>query len=147
MRRERKDAFTLIEMLVVILIIGLLAGIVLGTMGLARAKAKQSRAVADIQLLANVLEEYRMEYGRYPAPESDDWVDLTMEVFGNDISEAMEGKLEGLKCYDSSSDSFADPWQNAYRYRFNSRFSYELHSVGPDGDESAAADNISTSDI
>jgi general secretion pathway protein G len=59
-------AFTVIELLVAITIILVLAGLVLGTSGYVQAKAKRSRAEAEIAAISAALENYRADNGTYP---------------------------------------------------------------------------------
>jgi general secretion pathway protein G len=147
MNSKKRSGFTLIELLIVIMIIGLLSAIVLGTSNLARGKARQSRAIADLQYLANILEDYRMDYSSYPGDDEDSSLaDLTVSVFDLDSDDTMLKKLQTLKCYDSDTTSFIDPWDNTYKYQLNSRFSYELISCGPDETQDTD-DDISTTDI
>ncbi len=64
--RERRG-FTLIELLVVIAIIGILASIVLVSLGQARAKARDSIRVQNLKQVALALEMYALENGgKYP---------------------------------------------------------------------------------
>ncbi len=62
----RKKGFTLIEMLIVITIIALLASMILVGMGGARAKARDSRRIADLHNVQNALELYYAKNGSYP---------------------------------------------------------------------------------
>ena len=59
--------FTLMELLAVITIIAILAGLVLQTAGYVQKKAARSRAEAEIAALAAALESYKAELGDYPA--------------------------------------------------------------------------------
>jgi len=65
------SAFTLIEMLTVIAIIGILAGILLPTLGMVRAKARAATASSDISALAQALAAYSADFGALP-PDSND---------------------------------------------------------------------------
>jgi prepilin-type N-terminal cleavage/methylation domain-containing protein len=65
-RPARASAFTLIELLAVIVIITILAGIVINGLGAVRKRAAAARCKAELATLANALEEYKRHYGDYP---------------------------------------------------------------------------------
>lgn len=62
----RRRAFTLIELLTVIVIVALLAGIALGGVRGMKDRAASQRARIELATLANALEAYRRHYGDYP---------------------------------------------------------------------------------
>lgn len=64
--RLSKKGFTLIELLVVVTIIGILASIVLVSLGSARVKARDVRRLADLRQVALALEFYIDHYRHYP---------------------------------------------------------------------------------
>jgi prepilin-type N-terminal cleavage/methylation domain-containing protein len=70
---HRRAAFTLIEMLVVMVVIAILAGIVLSIAGLVQNKAARSRAEAEIKALAGGCDAYKADNGSFPqdAPLTD----------------------------------------------------------------------------
>ncbi|MCX6793055.1 MAG: prepilin-type N-terminal cleavage/methylation domain-containing protein [Candidatus Falkowbacteria bacterium] len=63
---NRKSGFTLIELLVVIAIIGVLSTMAIIALGNARAKARDSKRVADIKQISTALELYYSDYNSYP---------------------------------------------------------------------------------
>jgi prepilin-type N-terminal cleavage/methylation domain-containing protein len=65
---KRLRAFTLIELLTVMAVIVVLAGLTLMGAGYANKKAATSRAEAEIQALSAALESYKADQGTYPIP-------------------------------------------------------------------------------
>jgi general secretion pathway protein G len=84
---KRRNAFTLIEILIVVIILGILAAIVIPQFGTASNDAKQSSVVSTVQSVRSQLELYNLNHGSsYPnlngaAPQG--WAALTqMSTFG-----------------------------------------------------------------
>ncbi len=69
-RAMRGEGFTLVELLVVIGIIALLAGILIPTVTTVMKKADTSHAKADLQRIVSAWESYYREYGAWPVGES-----------------------------------------------------------------------------
>lgn len=66
-RGERRyNAFTLIELIVVVSIIIILAGLVLSTVGYARKKGARARAETEIAAISAACENYKVDNGIYP---------------------------------------------------------------------------------
>ena len=63
---KNNKGFTLIELLVVVAIISLLSSIIFASLGSARAKARDTRRMADLRQLQTALELYFNDVGRYP---------------------------------------------------------------------------------
>ncbi len=66
MKHSPRGGFTLLELLVVITIIAILAGLILNTAGYMQKKAARSRAEAEIAALSAALESYKADMGDYP---------------------------------------------------------------------------------
>ena len=69
------NAFTLLELLIVISIIIVLAGLTIGTMGYVMDKGKRSRAEAEIAAISAALESYKADNGVYPRTGETDSLD------------------------------------------------------------------------
>jgi len=65
----KKKGFTLIELLVVVAIIGVLATMVLGAVGKARASARDAKRISDIRQIERALEMNYTDFGSYTQPE------------------------------------------------------------------------------
>lgn len=117
-RRNSRAGFTLIEILLVVVIIGMLAGIAAVSVPKHLKKARMSKAAADIASISMAVQSYYMEEGKYPA-------NLDALVSGNEPY--ME---KGIP---------KDPWQNAYQYAFpgaHKQPKFDLYSYGEDGVQS-----------
>lgn len=64
--QARRGAFTLVELLTVVVIIMVLVGMVVGISGYAQTKQARAKATADIGSLATACENYKADYGAYP---------------------------------------------------------------------------------
>jgi general secretion pathway protein G len=121
--RLRARGFTLLELLVVMVIIGLLAGYVgpkfFGQIGKSEVKA----ARAQIDALQKALDQYRLDVGRYPSTEQG----LAVLV----ARPADEAKWAGPYLAKAVPK---DPWGNDYQYRAPGEHGeYDLLSHGKDG--------------
>lgn len=123
-------AFTLMELLVVVAIIGILVGITLGVSGYAGRKSASARAVSDIERIKTALEEYRLEYGRYYGPGIGPVTSLV--VGGVRFTNAMNRYIKELR--------YVDPWGRAFIYSSSNQFAYRLWSTG--ADQTNASDDI-----
>lgn len=67
--KDREGGFTLVEMMVVIVIIGLLATVVIINVMPATDRAAQTRVKADLDTLGQAIDMYRLENMRYPTAQ------------------------------------------------------------------------------
>jgi general secretion pathway protein G len=128
-RRFRgQDGFTLIEIMVVILIIGLLALMVVPRLRGVADRAKRTKAQADIQELKQALDRYYLDNGSYPTTDQGLQALVNPPTAGRVPSNYEQGGyIEKLP---------SDPWGNQYFYQSDGS-SYALKSFGPDGVQSA----------
>jgi len=128
-RRFRgQDGFTLIEIMVVILIIGLLALMVVPRLRGVADRAKRTKAQADIQELKQALDRYYLDNGSYPTTDQGLQALVTPPTGGRLPSNYEQGGyIEKLP---------NDPWGNQYFYQSDGS-TYALKSFGPDGVQSA----------
>ena len=107
-----KKAFTLIELLIVIAIIGILAGIVLVSLTGALKKGKDSRIQADMQQVRNIAGMIMSDTGSYDGLCNSSNNDLNtshgtygtqLSTLSNDIKTQQGGTLN-LNCYASGND-------------------------------------------
>ncbi len=123
-----QSGFTLIEIMVVVVILGVLAAIVVPNIMSRPDQAKVTVANADVKAIASSLEMYRLDNGFYPS--TDQGLEaLVREPSGNPEPRNWnpDGYLKKLP---------QDPWGNAYQYEqpgTKNITSYDLYSLGADG--------------
>lgn len=66
MKQNRRRAFTLIEMLVVVVVIAILIGIVFRMIAIFMRYGDRANSMATVQRVANAVEGFHAEYGQYP---------------------------------------------------------------------------------
>mgnify|MGYP000847833598 FL=1 len=122
----RRRGFTLIEIMVVVVILGLLAALVVPRIGPQVAEAQRTMARSQIKSFEEALEMYRMHNGFYPSTQQG----LDALVKAPTISPVPKHYVEGgyLKKVPD------DPWGNPYIYR-NRNGRIQIVSTGPDGEE------------
>ena len=124
LRRER--AFTLIEVMMVVLIMGLLLAIVVPNMWGQGEKARMAAAKSGIRNIASALDMYRIDNGHYPSTEQG------LEALVSKPSGFPEPKHWGPEPYIRKLP--LDPWENEFVYVLDGR-SFEIISLGQDGTE------------
>lgn len=128
----RRSAFTLLEVLMVVVIIGILAAIVVPNLFGTLEGARIDKTRAEVQNGFNgALDLYRLHMGRYPS--SDEGLAALLER-PNDDEQAKKWRGPYVK----EGTTFKDAWGNNYVYESPGQYnenSYDLSSAGPDARE------------
>ena len=119
--RNNRQAFTLVELMVVIVIIGLLAGAVTASVRSYLVRGKQSVAAMEIAKICQALDTYYTVTDNYPS------TDQGIAVLAEKSDEFPDGLLNKIP---------KDPWGNDYTYQIPGREApYEVISYGADKQE------------
>jgi len=134
-KNRKRKAFTLVELLVVVLIITMLAAFVAPRMFSGIGKTKADLSKAKMAIIENALARFYIDCGRYP----DDSEELGVLVLPP--SDIEEGKWNGP--YLKRSD-LLDLWDNPYIYVAEGEYnpgSFDLISLGADAMDGGEGDN------
>ena len=139
--RALRAGFTLVEILVVIAIISLLAGVVLLNIAPQIGMGSQAAAKAQIQVLSSAATTYRMAHGRYPT-QPQGLEALVQKPSQEPIPENYPdgGYLSGRVVP-------PDPWKRPYVYLIPGRQdeNFEILSYGADGEPGGSGANADLS--
>ena len=126
--RKKADGFTLIEIMVVVVILGILAALVVPKILSRPDQAKATVARTDIESISQALELYRLDNGVYPS------LDQGLEALVERPSSPPVPKSWNPEGYLKKVP--LDPWGNPYMYLYPGNHSkYDLYSLGADGRE------------
>lgn len=132
-KRTARKAFSLIELMVVIIILGLLAALVMPNVLGKGEQAKQRLTCVQMKSIAQSLEMYKQDNGEYPATEQG-----LEALVTNPAPDRFTGYLPGG--YVSGKSVPKDPWNRNYIYLQEGN-GYELISLGGDGKEGGSDEN------
>lgn len=131
MNIRQQQGFTLLELLVVMVIIGLLAGYVAPRYFSQVGKSEVKAARAQIDAFEKALEAYRLDTGRYPTSEAG--LDALMKA------PAGEAKWQGPYLKKAVP---LDPWGKSYNYTHPGQHGeYDIMSYGRDGKPGGDVEN------
>ena len=122
-KQYKQSGFTLLELLVVMVIIGLLAGYVGPKYFAQIGKSETKTAKAQIEALSRALDTYRLDTGHYPVTEQG--------LAALDHNPGNEPKWQGPYL---AKGVPADPWGRPYQYRYPGEHGdYDVWTLGSDG--------------
>jgi general secretion pathway protein G len=123
------QGFTLIELMVVMVILGILAGMIVPRIMDRPEEARRTKAAVDIQALGQALQLYKLDNGRYPT------TDQGLQALVEAPSVGRLAKKWRTGGYLDKSTVPKDPWDNEYIYISPGLHGdYDLISYGPDGE-------------
>ncbi|MFO7871964.1 MAG: type II secretion system major pseudopilin GspG [Kiritimatiellia bacterium] len=127
----RSSAFTLIELMIVVIIIAALAGMVVPRLLPRAEKARAKISRAEMANITTGLKFYRLDVGKYPSTEQG----LDALISNPGSAPNWDGPYLEKKP--------RDPWGFKYRYQYPGTHGiteFDIWSVGPDGEEGTEDD-------
>ena len=127
---KMQQGFTLLEIMVVVVIMGMLSAIVATNVMGSKEQASIEKASMDIKALDNALDMYKLDNHRFPTTEQG------LDALVNKPTSSPEPKSYRKDGY--IKDLPQDPWGNDYMYinpGTHNSSRYDLYSLGPDGED------------
>ena len=127
-RASRRSAFTLIELLLVMVILVVLAAVVVPKFTGRSEQARLTAAKTDISAIDGAIDQFEVDNGRYP----------TNEEGLSALFTAPQGLTNWHGPYLKRASIPVDPWGNAYQYKYPGTHNvngFDLFSTGADGRE------------
>jgi general secretion pathway protein G len=131
--QKRLAGFTLLEIMVVVIIIGVLAATIIPQFMGTTQEAKVSAAKADVSQLENALERFNLHMDRYPT--IDEGLKVLVEAPASEDKKWRGPYIKLLR---------PDPWGNPYQYRapgMHHSTTFDVWSRGADGQDGGEGPN------
>ncbi len=128
LRQKNNQGFTLIEIMLVVIIIGMMAVVIVPRFAGKQEKAKVAKARTEIAALCLALDNFELDVGRFPSTEEG-----LSALFEKPASLGPEVEWDGPYLR----EMLPDPWGNEYQYRYPGEVAvdYDVWTFGPDGQE------------
>jgi len=132
-KKGMRNGFSLIELMVVIIILGLLASLIMPNIIGKGEQAKQKLTCVQMQQIAQSIELFKQDNGGYPTTEEG-----LAALVENPDAEKYTNFMPGG--YLSQKEPPADPWRHPYIY-VSDEDGFEIISLGADGKEGGDEEN------
>lgn len=138
-RNHERQGFTLIEILTVVTILVVLAGLLLPAINGSIKKAQVSNAREAVRQLATAFDTYYQEFGRWPTNNA---VGVSTAYIDFDIRTNLFANTSSITFYDISSKDvisnasgifIGDPWKAAYKCRLDVGYTGSVANPDPSG--------------
>ncbi len=146
LKRARREGFTLMEVLLVLVILVVLMGFAVPSLLGSKKKADIDAAKTQIGLFRTALEKYALDMNTFPTSEQG--LDVLI-VKPTDLEDEDQANWAGPYITTTSKEAPRDPWGHEYNYEFPSTHDSEypdIWSVGPDGKEGSEDDIVNWSE-
>lgn len=130
-RIRRSRAFSLIEMLFVVIIIGLIAALVVPNLGKAFGKSQVKTTTAQLANLSDAVENFRLDVNRYPTEQEG----LQALIEKPETAEGWAGPYLDKRTLPT------DGWGNEFIYKRDPDFGFIIISHGADGVQGGSGEN------
>ena len=134
LRKAKKSAFTIVEIMVVVVVIAILASIIIPQFVGTAKDAKVSAAKGTVSELESAVDRFYVHMDRYPT--ADEGLKVLVDAPANDEGKKWRGPyIKQLR---------NDPWGNPYQYAVpgtHHTSSYDVWSRGADGADGGDGDN------
>lgn len=139
-RLKSQRGFTLIEIMVVVVILGILAGLIVPRIMSRPEEARRTKAALQIRSIESALKLYKLDSGVYPSTEQGLDSLVKKPESGNVPKKWREGG------YLESSKVPKDPWGNNFVYLFPGEHGeFDLSSYARDGQKGGDGDDLDIS--
>jgi general secretion pathway protein G len=131
-RPRHASGFTLVELMVVLVILGMLAAIAAPRVTKYLRKAKTQTAVVQVEALGAAVDAFQLDTGRLPT--RDEGLQVLVQRPAN--APSWDGP------YIKKRDSLNDPWGRPYRYQAPGQHGdYDIYSLGADNKDGGDGDD------
>ncbi|NIY83379.1 type II secretion system major pseudopilin GspG [Vibrio hepatarius] len=133
-KMKKQSGFTLLEVMVVVVILGILASFVVPNLLGNKEKADQQKAITDIVALENALDMYKLDNSVYPTTDQGLDALVTKPSSPEPRNYRDGGYIKRLP---------NDPWGNDYQYLSpGDKGSIDIFTLGADGQEGGEGANV-----